>query len=159
VPTIAAIQGECIGIAPIFACATDIAIAEDTARFHITFTSLGFYPGMALSWLLPRAIDRQHANLMMLGARPFSGREAAEAGLVARSVPPGRLMGEVLTVAREIAANEPRTTRALTLALRVRREALQPALEADAARQAESYATEEFRERIAAYLPDHYHTA
>ena len=36
-PTIAAIQGECIGIAPIFACAADIAIAEDTTRFQITF--------------------------------------------------------------------------------------------------------------------------
>src|SRR5215831_16035467 len=45
VPTIAAIQGECIGIAPIFACAADIAIAEDTTRFQITFTDLGFYPG------------------------------------------------------------------------------------------------------------------
>ena len=156
VPTIAAIQGECIGIAPIFACAADIAVAEDTARFQITFTNLGFYPGMALSYLLPRAVHRQQSNLMMLGARPFSGREAAEAGFVARSTPPGRLMDEVMTLAREIAANEPDTTRALTQALRVTREDLKPALEADGRRQAESYGTAAFRERIAVYLPDHY---
>jgi enoyl-CoA hydratase/carnithine racemase len=159
VPTIAAIQGECIGIAPIFACAADIAIAEDTTKFQITFTNLGFYPGMALSYLLPRAVNRQHSNLMMIAARPFSGRQAAEAGFVARSVAPGRLMEEALALAREIATNEPLTTRALTRALRITREQLQPALEADGRRQAESYGTEAFRERIAVYLPDHYQGA
>lgn len=156
VPTIAAIQGECIGIAPIFACVADVAIAEDTTKFHITFTNLGFYPGMALSYLLPRAVNRQHSNLMMLAARPFSGREAAEAGLVAKSVTPGRLMTEALTLAREIAANEPKTTQALTKALRIKREELQAPLDADSRRQADSYGTKEFRDRIAVYLPDHY---
>lgn len=159
VPVIAAIQGECIGVAPIFACAADIAIAEDTATFNVTFANLGFYPGMAMSYLLPRAINRQAANLMLLGSRAFSGRHAADVGLVARSVPPGRLMQEALTLAREIAANGPNTTRDLTVALRVSREQLRPALEADAARQAKSYASEEFRERIAVYLPDHYDAA
>jgi len=159
VPTIAAIQGECIGIAPIFACAADIAIAEDTTRFQITFTNLGFYPGMALSYLLPRAVNRQHSNWMLIAARPFSGRQAAEAGLVAKSVAPGRLMEEALASAREIAANEPLTTRMLTQALRITREQLQPALESDGRRQAESYGTQAFRERIAVYLPEHYQSA
>lgn len=159
VPTIAAIQGECIGIAPIFACAADIAIAEDTTRFQITFAHLGFYPGMALSYLLPRAVNRQHSNWMMIAAQPFSGRQAAEAGLVAKSVAPGRLMDEALALAREIATNEPVTTRALTQALRVTREQLVPALEADGRRQAESYGTQAFRERIAVYLPGHYQSA
>ena len=158
-PTIAAIQGDCIGIAPIFACAADIALAEDTTRFQITFTNLGFYPGMALSYLLPRSVHRQQSNLMMLAARPFSGRQAAEAGLVAKSVPPGRLMDEAMILAREIASNEPKTTQALTRALRVTREQLQPALEADGRRQAESYGTDAFRERIAVYLPDRYQAA
>jgi enoyl-CoA hydratase/carnithine racemase len=129
------------------------------ARFQITFTNLGFYPGMALSYLLPRAVNRQQSNLMMLAARPFSGREAAEAGFVARSVPPGRLMTETMALAREIASNEPKTTQALTKALRIKREELKAPLEADGRRQAESYGTQEFRDRIAAYLPDHYSPA
>ncbi len=159
VPTLAAIQGECIGIAPIFACVTDIAIAEDTTKFQITFTNLGFYPGMALSYLLPRAVNRQQSNLMMLAGRAFSGREAAEAGFVARSVPPGRLMAEAMALAREIASNEPKTTQALTKALRIDRGELQAPLQADSRRQAENYGTQEFRDRIAVYLPDHYSAA
>ena len=96
---------------------------------------------------------------MLIAGRPFSGRQAAEAGLVAKSVPPGRSMEEALASAREIAANEPLTTRALTQALRITREQLQPALESDGRRQAESYGTAAFRERIAVYLPEHYQSA
>src|SRR5262249_27514901 len=33
VPVIAAIEGDCIGVAPIFACASDISIADETAKF------------------------------------------------------------------------------------------------------------------------------
>ena len=50
VPVIAAIEGECIGVAPIFACASDVAIADDTAKFQITFTALGLFPGMAMAY-------------------------------------------------------------------------------------------------------------
>jgi enoyl-CoA hydratase/carnithine racemase len=88
VPVIAAIEGECIGVAPIFACASDVAIADDTAKFQITFTALGLFPGMAMAYLMPLCVGRQHAALAMLAGAAFSGREAAEWGLVARSVPP-----------------------------------------------------------------------
>ena len=50
VPVIAAIEGECIGVAPIFACASDVTIADDTAKFQITFTALGLFPGMAMAY-------------------------------------------------------------------------------------------------------------
>jgi hypothetical protein len=47
----------------------------------------------------------------------------------------------------------------LTQTLRFKREELQPGSEADGRRQAESYGAEAFRERIDAYLPDHYKSA
>jgi hypothetical protein len=46
---IAAIEGECIRVAPVFACASDIAIADDTAKFQITFTALASF--RARLWL------------------------------------------------------------------------------------------------------------
>jgi enoyl-CoA hydratase/carnithine racemase len=82
-------------------------------------------------------VDKARSNAMS----PKMG-DAFQAGFVAKSVAPGRLMEEALALARESATNEPLTTRALTEALRITREQLQPALEADGRRQAESYGTE-----------------
>lgn len=159
VPVIASIEGECIGVAPVFACASDIAIADETAKFQITFTAIGLFPGMAMAYLMPLCAGRQHAALAMLAGSAFSGREAAEWGLVARSVPPGRVHEEALAIARQVALNAPETTRDLARAMRIKRTDLQAVLERDGQKQAESYASAEFRKRIADYLPAHYDAA
>lgn len=156
VPVIAAIEGDCIGVTPVFACASDICVADESANFHITFVSLGLYPGMAMSYLVPKRVGAQQAAILMVAGAPFSGREAAACGLVTRSVRKGAVHKEALKLAREIAANVPETVRELTQTLRIRRSKLQPVLESDAVRQAASYATEEYRERIAKYLPRWY---
>ena len=156
VPVIAAIEGDCIGVAPIFACASDICVADETANFQITFAGLGLYPGMAMSYLVPKLVGAQQAALLMVAGSPFSGKEAAECGFVTKSVPNGAVHDEALKIARQIAANVDEVTRPLTQALRVRRSELQPVLESDATRQADSYSTKEFREQIARYLPGWY---
>ena len=156
VPVVAAIEGDCIGVAPIFACASDISIADETANFQITFAGLGLYPGMAMSYVVPKLVGAQKAALLMVAGAPFSGKEAFDAGFVAKSVPKGTIHDEALKIARQVAANEPTVVHPLTLALRLKREELQPVLESDAARQAESYATAEFRKHIEEYLPNWY---
>jgi len=156
VPVIAAIEGDCIGVAPIFACASDICVADETANFQITFAGLGLYPGMAMSYLVPKRVGAQQAALLMVAGAPFSGKEAAECGFVTRSVPKGAVHEQALKIALQIAANVDAVTRPLTQALRVSRSELQPTLESDAARQAESYSTKEFREQIEKYLPGWY---
>jgi enoyl-CoA hydratase len=156
VPVIAAIEGDCIGVAPIFACASDICVADESANFQITFAGLGLYPGMAISYVFPKIVGAQHAALLMVAGAPFSGSDAAACGLVAKSVTKGTAHEEALKIARQIAANAVEVVRPLTQALRIKRGELQPALESDATRQAESYATEEFRRRIAKYLPNWY---
>ena len=156
VPVIAAIEGHCIGVAPIFACASDICVADESANFQITFAGLGLYPGMAMSYLVPKIVGAQQAALLLVAGAPFSGKEAAECGFVAKSVPRGTVHDEALKIARQIAANVDAVTRPLTKALRVKRSELQPTLESDAVRQAESYSTKEFREQIARYLPGWY---
>ena len=156
VPVIAAIEGDCIGVAPIFACASDISVADESANFQITFAGLGLYPGMGMSYVVPKLVGAQQAALLMVAGAPFSGKEASDAGFVARSVPKGTVHDEALKIARQVAANEPTVVRPLTLALRLKRDELQPVLESDAARQAESYATAEFRKHIEEYLPNWY---
>jgi len=156
VPVIAAIEGDCIGVAPIFACASDICVADESANFQITFAGLGLHPGMAMSYLVPKIVGAQQAALLMVAGAPFSGKQAAECGFVAKSVPKGTVYAEALKIARQIVANVDKVTCPLTQALRVKRSELQPTLESDATRQAESYSTKEFRERIARYLPGWY---
>jgi enoyl-CoA hydratase/carnithine racemase len=156
VPVIAAIEGDCIGVAPIFACASDICVADETANFQITFAGLGLYPGMGMSYLVPKLVGAQQAALLMVAGAPFSGKEAFEAGRVARTVSRATVHNEALKIARQIAANEPTVVRSLTQALRLKRVELQPVLESDATRQAEGYATAEFRKHIDEYLPNWY---
>jgi enoyl-CoA hydratase/carnithine racemase len=156
VPVIAVIQGACIGVAPVWACLSDICVAETTARFQITFAYLGLYPGMALSYLVPRAIGPQAGALALLEGRSFSGEEAVAMGLAARAARDGQGFAEALLIARGICANVPAVVRDLTHTLRLGRETLDPVLENDARQQAQSYATPEFRARIANYLPEFY---
>jgi enoyl-CoA hydratase len=156
VPVIAAIEGDCIGVAPIFACASDICVADETANFRITFSGLGLYPGMAMSYVVPKLVGSQQAALLMVAGAPFSGKNAAAVGLIAKSAAKGTVHEEALKIARQIAANAPTVVVPLILALRTKRTELQPVLETDATRQAQSYATREFRDRIAKYLPDWY---
>lgn len=156
VPLIAAIEGDCIGVAPIFACASDICVADETANFQITFAGLGLYPGMAMSYVVPKLVGSQQAALLMVAGAPFSGKDAAAVGLIAKSVAKGAVHQEALKIARQIAANAAEVVRPLTQTLRIKRSELQPVLESDATRQAQSYATQAFRDRIAKYLPNWY---
>ena len=95
VPLISALQGDCIGVAPVFACAPDIALADETLNLQITFAGLGFYPGMGLPYLLARKVGKQRAGLLMMANLAVSGREAERIGLVSLCVPRAELISAV----------------------------------------------------------------
>src|SRR6202167_6154158 len=63
-PVITVLQGDCIGVAPVFACTSDIAFADETLKLQVTFGGLGLYPGMALPSLLTRKVGPYRASLM-----------------------------------------------------------------------------------------------
>ena len=156
IPVISAIQGDCIGVAPVFACAPDIALADETLNLQITFAALGFYPGMGLPYLLTRKLGEGRANLLLMASLAISGPEAARIGLIERCVHAGTVFDEALKIARNIAACEPGTVRKLKRHLGLQRAELQAELEANAAQQAKDFQTDEYRRRVAHYLPNHY---
>ncbi len=49
VPVISALQGDCIGVAPVFALAPDIAIADETLNFQVTFCRPGTLSGYGIA--------------------------------------------------------------------------------------------------------------
>jgi enoyl-CoA hydratase len=156
IPVISAIQGDCIGVAPVFACAPDIALADETLNLQVTFAGLNFYPGMGIPYLLAWKVGESRAAFPMMPNLAISGSEAERLGLVERCVPAGTVFDEALKVAREIAASSATTVRLLKSRLRLRRADLQAELEANAAQQAKDLQTADYRSRVAHYLPNHY---
>jgi enoyl-CoA hydratase/carnithine racemase len=156
IPVISAMQGDCIGVAPVFACAPDIALADETLNLQITFAGLNFYPGMGIPYLLTRKVGANRAAFLMMPNLAVSGREAERLGLVERCVAAGAVFDAALKIAREIAASSPATVQLLKSRLGLRRGDLQAELEANAAQQAKDLQSDEYRKRVAHYLPNHY---
>ena len=156
VPVIAVLQGDCIGVAPVFACATDIAFADETLKLQVTFAGLGLYPGMALPTLLARKVGTYRASLLTMANEIITGREAERIGLVERCVPAGAAYEEALKTARAIGASAPSIVRLLKRNLGIKRTDLTSELEINAEQQARDFQTDEYRNRVANYLPDHY---
>ena len=156
VPVIVVLHGDCLGVAPIFACAGDIAFADDTLQLQITFAGLGLYLGMALPTLLTRKIGPNRAALLAMTNEIISGKEAERMGLVERCVPTGAAYEQAVRTARAIAASAPSVVKLLKRNIGIKKADIDAELEMNAQQQARDFQTEEYRSRAATYLPNYY---
>jgi len=110
-PTVAAILGPCVGGGLEIACACDLRIAGEGARFGAPIMKLGFsmYPG-ELAGLL-RLAGPAVAKEILLEGRLLDAAEAYAKGLLTRVVADHALEQEVLAAARRIAAGAPLVAR------------------------------------------------
>lgn len=153
VPVIGALNGHTVGGGFGLALVCDLRIGARDAKYGANFVKLGLAPGMAISYLLPRLIGVARANELLLTGWLIDGTEAERLGILNRAVAADDVLGEALSLARAIADNAP-------LAVRATKRAIQRGLELqvrDAARleafaQAETLATDDAREGIAALL-------
>src|SRR5687768_4455564 len=106
-PWIAAVNGFALGGGCELAMMADFIVAADTAKFGQPEIKLGVVPGMGGSQRLTRAIGKAKAMELILTGRMVGAAEAESAGLVARVVPAGELLAEVLRTAEAIAAMPP----------------------------------------------------
>ncbi|MDM0117136.1 enoyl-CoA hydratase-related protein [Variovorax sp. J22R133] len=107
-PVIAMINGPAIAGTLEIALACDIRVASDRAVFALPEVSkVGAFPGAGGPVRLPRLVGRGRANFMVLTGRSFSAHEAFTFGLVEAVVPHERLIDETLSIARQIASNDP----------------------------------------------------
>ena len=103
-PIVAWIEGACAGGGVSLALSCDIAIAQEDSKFVFAFVNIGFVPDMGSNLLLARAIGKVKATeLVMLGNR-FTGRDAADWGIITKAVPTEALEAEVMNTARKLAA-------------------------------------------------------
>lgn len=102
-PSIAAVNGVCVGAGLSLALSTDIRIAAEEARFSAIFVKRAIPPDTGTSWFLPRLVGREHALRMIYTGRMVPAPEAKEIGLVSEVVPLAELMPRVRELATEIA--------------------------------------------------------
>ena len=106
-PWIAAVAGYALGGGCEVAMMADFIIAADTAKFGQPEIKLGVTPGMGGSQRLAHAVGKAKAMEMCLTGRMMDAAEAERSGLVARVVPAGEFMAEVMKTAEAIAAMPP----------------------------------------------------
>ena len=88
VPTVAVIDGACLGGGTecALACGYRIATDHSKTRIGLPEVTLGIIPGWGGTQRLPRLVGPEAALPLLVSGRPLSGPEAAEAGLVDRCV-------------------------------------------------------------------------
>lgn len=82
--TIAAINGACAGAGFGWACACDLRVASETARFNTAFLDVGVGGDMGGPWTLPRIVGAAKARELYFLPGKFDAAEALRIGLVSR---------------------------------------------------------------------------
>lgn len=90
-PTVALINGYCLGGGLELALACDYRIAEESSRLGVPEVMLGIFPGFGGTLRLPRLIGHLPALQMMLAGRSVDARRARRMGLVDYAVPQRQL--------------------------------------------------------------------
>ena len=89
-PVVARIHGSVFGGGVGLACACDIAVAADDARFGLTEVRLGILPALISPYVIRRLGDGRARELMLTGER-FGAADALRLGLVNHVVPVAEL--------------------------------------------------------------------
>ena len=110
-PTIAAINGYCLGGGCEIALACDIRIAAEKAKIGQTELNVGILPGAGGTQRLRNLVGQGKAMEMILTGEPVSAQEAYEIGLVNKVVPLDNLMEKAMSMAKKIAEKSPVVTK------------------------------------------------
>ncbi len=106
-PTIAAIDGICMGGGLEVALGCDLRIATPKSRFATPEGKLGIIPGGGATARLPRIVGRGWGMEMMLMGEPIDAERALQIGLVTRLVEADALLDEVRAMADHLAKFAP----------------------------------------------------
>jgi enoyl-CoA hydratase len=107
VPVIAAVEGFAMGGGCELAVLSDFIVASETAVFAVPEVTLGIFPGIGGTQLLPRILGGPLAKEMIFTGRRVPAAEAKALGLVNHLVPAGQARDKALEIAATIAANGP----------------------------------------------------
>jgi len=107
VPVIAAVEGFALAGGCELAILCDFIVAGETAVFGVPETTLGIFPGIGGTQLLPRILGAPLAKELIFTGRRMKADEARAAGLINHLVPKGQARAKATEIAETIARNGP----------------------------------------------------
>lgn len=118
-PTVAAINGHCLGGGLEFALCCDyrLMIDDDKALVGLTETNVGLFPGAGGTYRLPRVVGVARAKDMIYRARRLKALEAKAIGLVHDAFGPTEFEEQCLTFAASLAQGPTQALKAAKLAI------------------------------------------
>ena len=149
-PLVTAVRGHAAGAGASIACLADVVVADDTAKFTVSFLNVGLVPDWGLTWTLPRRIGWAAARRLALTRERVDAAEAHRIGLVDVLAGERGAMEVALEQARRLASSALGGYAAIK-AMTEDREALRAALRREAETQIERAATWEHAEGVAAF--------
>ena len=102
-PVMAAVNGTAAGAGFSLVCATDFAIAAESAKFSMAYTQAGLTPDGSSTYFMPRLIGARRTLELMMTNRRLSAHEALDWGLLNQVVPDGELEDTAMGLARQLA--------------------------------------------------------
>jgi 3-hydroxyacyl-CoA dehydrogenase/enoyl-CoA hydratase/3-hydroxybutyryl-CoA epimerase len=114
IPTVAAVDGICLGGGTELILACDIRLGSDReeTRIGLPETRIGILPGFGGTTRLPRLVGLVAAADIILAGKTVDARKAQKIGLVHERMHPGALYPRAAAVARELAEGESPPSRA-----------------------------------------------
>jgi methylglutaconyl-CoA hydratase len=109
-PTIAVVQGGCVGGGLGFAACCDVLLTEETAFFSVPELRVGIAPSPELSGLLIRAMGYRAFRRYGLSGERISAAEALRIGLAHQVLAPGTVESELERLADAFLHNAPGAT-------------------------------------------------
>jgi enoyl-CoA hydratase/carnithine racemase len=144
-PTIAMVNGPCIGGGCLLSLACDMRFAAENAIFGIPVAKLGIVLDDENIFRLTRLVGQSLAAEMLFSAGTISGARALDAGLVNELLSPEKLENQVFAVARMIAATSQQSIEASKRSLH---RADESGCAGNESEVVGSYLSDDFRNRI-----------
>jgi 2-(1,2-epoxy-1,2-dihydrophenyl)acetyl-CoA isomerase len=152
-PTLAVVDGVCVGVALGLALACDLVLASDRARFCEIFARRGLALDGGTSWTLPRHVGLRRAKQIAFFGDVVGADDALAWGLVNEVVPADELPKAAAAWGRRLAGGP---TTALSLIKRQLdasgQQTFEQALEDESRSQHVAYSTKDMAEGIRSFL-------
>lgn len=150
-PTIAAIEGACVGGGCGLALACDLRLAAADARIGITPAKLGLSYGRADTYRLVRAVGISQAKLLLMTGRLLPAPDALAIGLIDLLAPVAGFESAVQALVADLIAGAPFTQRQVKQTLREIEAGLLGDDDTTRARFASAFGGPDFAEGLAAF--------
>jgi trans-feruloyl-CoA hydratase/vanillin synthase len=117
-PTIAMVEGFCVGGAFMQLIGCDFAIAAEDATFSLSEVNWGILPGALVAKAVADALLPRHAMYYASVGESFDGKEAERIGLINFAVPKDKVRAKTIELAEKLMSKSPKVLRATKQAVR-----------------------------------------